>query len=204
MAPKIVDKEEKKIEIIHAAIKIFSEKGMVKAKMADIAIVAGIGKGTIYEYFRSKEEIFAAGFQMFFQGMQDDIEAALQSTTDPVEQLKLLINHSFKGFLHHGSDLAMIMMDFWAEGIRNKDDKILNAINLKQIYHEFRVMIQSILNNGIEQGVFRPVDTHNVASLFIGALDGVMLQWIMDQNVIDLEKITDSVIDNFLYGLCKK
>ena len=98
----------------------------------------------------------------------------------------------------------MIMMDFWAEGIRNKDEKILDSIDLRQIYHEFRIMIQSIINNGIEQGVFRQVDTHNVAALLIGALDGIMLQWIMDQKVIDLEKITDSVIDNFLYGLYKK
>ena len=204
MAPKIVDKDAKKIEIIHAAVKVFSEKGMVKAKMADIALEAGIGKGTIYEYFRSKEEVFASGFQMFFQGMENQIESALSSTTDPVEQLKLLINLSFKSFLQHGSDLAMIMMDFWAEGIRNKDEKILNSIDLRQIYHEFRIMIQSIINNGIEQGVFRQVDTHNVAALLIGALDGIMLQWIMDQKVIDLEKITDSVIDNFLYGLYKK
>ena len=204
MAPKIVDKDAKKIEIIHAAVKVFSEKGMVKAKMADIALEAGIGKGTIYEYFRSKEEVFASGFQMFFQGMENQIESALSSTTDPVEQLKLLINLSFKSFLQHGSDLAMIMMDFWAEGIRNKDEKILNSIDLRQIYHEFRIMIQSIINNGIEQGVFRQVDTHNVAALLIGALDGIMLQWIMDQKVIDLDKITDSVIDNFLYGLYKK
>ena len=204
MAPKIVDKDAKKIEIIHAAVKVFSEKGMVKAKMADIALEAGIGKGTIYEYFRSKEEVFASGFQMFFQGMENQIESALSSTTDPVEQLKLLINLSFKSFLQHGSDLAMIMMDFWAEVIRNKDEKILNSIDLRQIYHEFRIMIQSIINNGIEQGVFRQVDTHNVAALLIGALDGIMLQWIMDQKVIDLDKITDSVIDNFLYGLYKK
>jgi len=192
------------MEIIHAAIKVFSKKGMVKAKMADIAMEAGIGKGTIYEYFRSKEEVFISGFQMFFQGMQDKIETALNSTTNPVEQLKLLINLSFKSFLQHGSDLAMIMMDFWAEGIRNKDEKILSAIDLRQIYHEFRIIIQAIINNGIDRGVFRKVDSHHVASLLIGSLDGIMLQWIMDHKAIDLEKVTESVIDNFLNGLYKK
>jgi TetR/AcrR family fatty acid metabolism transcriptional regulator len=204
MTPKIVDKEAKKIEIIHAAVKVFSEKGMVKAKMVDIASEAGIGKGTIYEYFRSKEEIFTSGFQMFFEGMQNTIETGLKSTDDPVEQLKLLINLSLTSFFQHGSDLAMIMMDFWAEGIRNKDEKILNAIDLRQIYHEFRIIIQSILNNGIKQGIFRKVDTHHTASLWIGALDGLMLQWIMDHKVIDIKKITDSVIDNLLNGLYKK
>ena len=198
MAPKIVDKEAKKIEIIHAAIRVFSEKGMVKAKMADIALEAGIGKGTIYEYFRSKEEVFASGFQIFFQGMQDQLETAISSTSDPVEKLRLLITMSFKSFLQHGSDLAMIMMDFWAEGIRNKDEKILDAVDLRKIYYEFRVIITAIIDNGIKKGVFRKVDSHHVASVLIGALDGIMLQWIMDHEAIDIEKVTESVIDLFI------
>lgn len=204
MAPKIVDKEAKKLEIIHAAVKVFSKKGMVKAKMADIAETAGIGKGTIYEYFRSKEDIFAAGFKIFFQDMEKEIESALKSTENPVEQLKILIRLSFTGFLQHGAEMAAIMMDFWAEGIRNKDEKILSAIDLKKIYHEYRIIIQSILNNGIEKGIFRQMDTLHTASFLIGALDGVMLQWIMDHNVIDLEKMTDSVIDTVLNGIYAK
>lgn len=204
MTPKIVNKEAKKMEIIHAAIKVFSEKGMVKAKMADIALEAGIGKGTIYEYFRSKEDVFASGFQIFFQGMQEQIERAINSTMDPVEQLRYLISVSFKSFLQHGSDLAMIMMDFWAEGIRNKDEKILNAVDLRKIYHEFRIMIKAIIENGIKRGVFRNVDSHHVASLLIGALDGIMLQWIMDHKVIDLNKVTESVNDIFINCLYKK
>ena len=204
MTPKIVNKEAKKMEIIHAAIKVFSEKGMVKAKMADIALEAGIGKGTIYEYFRSKEDVFTSGFQIFFQGMQEQIETAINSTTDPVEQLRLLINVSFRSFLHYGSDLAMIMMDFWAEGIRNKDEKILKAIDLRKIYYEFRIIIKAIIDNGIKQGVFRKVDSHHVASLLIGALDGIMLQWIMDHKAIDLTKVTESVNDIFINCLYKK
>ena len=170
MTPRIVDKEAKKIEIIHAAVKVFSTKGMVKAKMADIALEAGIGKGTIYEYFRSKEEVFSSGFTIFFQGMKEQIETAIKSTSDPVEQLRILINVSFKSFLYHGSDIAMIMMDYWAEGIRNKDEKILNSINLRKIYTEFRTMIKIILDNGMNQGVFRKVDSHHVASVLILSL----------------------------------
>lgn len=198
MTPKIVDKEAKKMDIINAAVKVFSTKGMVKAKMADIALEAGVGKGTIYEYFRSKEDVFASGFQIFFQEMQQQIEGAIKSTSDPVEQLRFLINVSFKNFLYHGSDMAMVMMDYWAEGIRNKDENILNAINLRKLYSEFRTIIKTILDNGMREGVFRKVDSHHVASLLIGALDGLMLQWIMDHKIIDLDKATESVIDLFI------
>ena len=67
MSPKIIDKEAKKAEILQAAMQVFSRKGVAKTRMADIAVAAGIGKGTIYEYFRSKEEIFAAAFQQVNQ-----------------------------------------------------------------------------------------------------------------------------------------
>ena len=123
--------------------------------------------------------------------MQDQLETAISSTSDPVEKLRLLITMSFKSFLQHGSDLAMIMMDFWAEGIRNKDEKILDAVDLRKIYYEFRVIITAIIDNGIKKGVFRKVDSHHVASVLIGALDGIMLQWIMDHEVIDIEKVTE-------------
>ena len=67
MAPIIVDKELKKQDILVAALKVFARQGIAKTKMIDIAIEAGIGKGTIYEYFRSKEEVIRESFQAFLQ-----------------------------------------------------------------------------------------------------------------------------------------
>ena len=55
--PKIVDKEAKKLDIVHAALKEFARRGVANTKMADIATAAGIGKGTIYEYFKDKNEM---------------------------------------------------------------------------------------------------------------------------------------------------
>lgn len=204
MAPKIVDKQAKKKVIINAALKVFAAQGLVKAKMADVAREAGMGKGTIYEYFRSKEEIFAAGFNMFFENLEYDLLQVIQSTRDPVEQLRLVLDLSLKSLLGYGSEFAAIMMDFWAEGIRNKDRHILDAIDMRGMYEEFRRILRIILENGIKQEVFRPVNTLNVAAGFIGSLDGVMLQWIMDREMIDLEKVSDSLFDIFLNGLTKK
>ncbi|MDP6593244.1 MAG: helix-turn-helix domain-containing protein, partial [Candidatus Marinimicrobia bacterium] len=52
--------QNKRTQIIQAAIKVFARKGLERGKIADVAKEAGIGKGTVYEYFRSKEEIFSA------------------------------------------------------------------------------------------------------------------------------------------------
>ena len=56
--PIVVDKEKKKREIIDAAIRVFSRQGYRRTKINDIAGEAGVGKGTVYEYFKSKEDLF--------------------------------------------------------------------------------------------------------------------------------------------------
>jgi len=203
MAPKIVDKEAKKIEILHAAIRVFSEKGAAKTKMIDIAIAAKIGKGTIYEYFRSKEEVFAGTFTLFYQGMESMLLECVHSTDDPEEQLCNLVNVSLVEMLEHGGEFINIMMDFWAESVRTKNEEIRSIINLKKIYDEFRALVVGILDAGIAKGVFRPIDSHVMASFFIGALDGLMLQEIMDPGIIDMKKAAGTICDCFINGIKK-
>ena len=65
MSPKVVDRQKKREKILRAALKVFSDRGMTEFKMIDIATAAGIGKGTIYEYFSSKEDIIAGCFNVF-------------------------------------------------------------------------------------------------------------------------------------------
>ena len=60
--PKIVDREEKRDSLVKAAASVFASQGFSRARIADIAEAADVGKGTIYEYFDSKEELFLAVF----------------------------------------------------------------------------------------------------------------------------------------------
>ncbi len=201
--PKIVDKEAKKMDILHVAMKVFARKGVVKTKMIDIATEAGIGKGTIYEYFHSKEDIFVTSFNYFFESMNFNIVQAIASEHDPVKQLRLFVEISFESILHGGEEYADIMMDFWAEGVRNKNQEFLGRIDLKGIYSEYRNMVKKIIQNGIKQGVFREIDPKTAASVFIGVLDGIMLQWVMDRRAINLNKVIDFLLDGFINGIKK-
>jgi len=199
--PKIVDKEAKKMEILHAAMQVFAKKGVVKTKIIDIATTAGVGKGTIYEYFRSKEEIFASAYIYFFQMMESMVREGLSKEDDPLKQLELVLSISLDAFLHIGEEYADIMMDFWAEGIRNKNQDLIDAINLKGDYADYRKMIQKILKKGIKSGVFKPIDTKSMAAILIGAFDGIMLQWIMDHKAINLRKVPAVLLNGFIEGI---
>jgi AcrR family transcriptional regulator len=202
--PKFVDKEAKKMEILHSAMQVFAKKGVVNTKMIDIATAAKVGKGTIYEYYRSKEEIFASAYIYFFSMTKSMVQQGLSKENDPIAQLELILKISLDAFMHLGEEYADIMMDFWAEGIRTKNQNLLDAINLKGIYADYRKMIQQILEDGIKKGVFKPMDTICTASVLIGAFDGILLQWIMDRKAINLRKAPTVLLNGFIDGIRKR
>jgi AcrR family transcriptional regulator len=71
MAPNRVDKAERRRHITHAALQVFTSRGFKAAKMAEVAQAAGMGKGTLYEYFRSKDDLFLAVFVQVIDDMTD-------------------------------------------------------------------------------------------------------------------------------------
>ena len=202
--PKIIDKKVKKFEILGAAMKIFAQKGVANTKMVDIAVAAGIGKGTIYEYFSNKDEIFNLAFQHFMDTIGASISKEIMKVTEPVEKLRAIFFAWVDVIERDHPDLIEIMLDFWADAVRRKDEADMSIINLEKMYAEFRQMIQAILDEGIRLGKFRPVNTFITASLLLGTIDGVMLQWILDKNIFQLRTAIECFLDEFLYGICIK
>jgi AcrR family transcriptional regulator len=203
MSPKVVDKEEKKREIVMAAMQVFSEKGVVNTKMIDIAQAAGIGKGTIYEYFKNKDDIFINLYQIHFSEITNEIASVLDKFDDPLTKMKQFISLTITSIIDEHSNFAEIMLDVWAEGIRTHNENINKVINLDEIYDQYRVLIIKILQEGIDKKIFKPMNTTSVASLVIGALDGIMLQWMMQRDLFDVTSLIESTINIFLNGIMK-
>jgi len=203
MSPKIVDKEEKKREIVMAAMQIFSEKGVVKTKMADIAKVANIGKGTIYEYFKNKDDIFINLFEMHFSQIRQEAALIMEKYNNPTDKLKQFVSLTVTSLIDEHSNFAEIMLDIWAEGIREHNENINHVFDLERIYREYRNVIIQILQDGIEKGFFKVMDTTLTASLFIGALDGIMLQWLIQKDLFNFATLTENIMSIFINGIKK-
>lgn len=201
MTPRIVDKNIKKNEILMSAIKVFSKKGIVGTKMIDIAQAANIGKGTIYEYFRSKEEIFACAFNTMFEDIEFRTRQGLAQTDDPIEQLKLLVDITLDYYNQDSLEYAAVMMDFWAEGVRTKNEKLLHIIDLQKIYTQYRQIIAAIIHKGISRGVFKKVDSKAFAAITLALLDGVFLQILMQPEIINIKNIKKTIAETLFAGL---
>jgi len=201
MSPKFVDKKAKKNIILKAAMKIFAQKGIANTKMSDIAVESNIGKGTIYEYFKNKEEIFKESFNYFREELEGTIARRIFKLTDPEEKLRSLIISFADAVDSQTFDFIEIIFDFWAEGIRHHDEN--KIFDLKKMYVEYRNLIISILEEGIKKGIFKDIDTTITASILLGSIDGLTLQWIMDKNLFSLKKATEVLVDSVIRGIKK-
>lgn len=197
--PKIVDKEEKRGKILEASVRVFAEKGWRKAKISEIAEVADIGKGTVYEYFRSKDELFAASFDYFMTQAETVVESHLSEIGDPLKRLEAYILAWADILESENVDYMEIVLDFWAEGIRSKGRS--SSIDLMKFYYDNRSFIEHLLEENVSTNRIKSVDTKIVASIIIGALDGLMIQWIMDKNVFDMREAVSSFARLVIDGL---
>jgi len=190
------DREEKKKIIASAAVKVIAERGIARAKMIEVAREAGVGKGTIYEYFRSKDELFEYAVKQFFESMTEDLTLALSTIDDPSQQLEALVNTMFTSIQKAGPE-AHIMFEIWAEGVRSG----VEYFDLGAMYAEYRSLIAGIINAGMQNGQFRKVDPSLTASSIIAALDGLLLQWILVEDVFDLKDAASQLVDLLRNGL---
>ncbi|MDD2573820.1 MAG: TetR/AcrR family transcriptional regulator [Bacillota bacterium] len=153
----------KREQILAAAAEIFSKEGYHNARVEDIAIKAGIGKGTVYEYFKSKKELFE---ETIFHVLETYLYEALESISgvqDPVDKLKCIIRLQ-ASLLDRKGNIATLFMKNSADIHREMLDRL---IAFRQRVIDF---IADIIREGIEGGAFRPVDPHLAGILFMGVL----------------------------------
>ncbi|MBN1213570.1 MAG: TetR/AcrR family transcriptional regulator [candidate division Zixibacteria bacterium] len=177
MAPKVIDRQQKKRQIIYSAMQVFARQGINNFKMIDIARKANLGKGTLYEYFRSKEELIAGTFELFMETYSAYITNELNKHENPEVKIKVLIASSLDFFVSHEEWVA-VMFDFWAAGSPRREGKSF-ITGLAGFYEKYKNYLVALLDEGINKKVFHPVDKPLMASVIIALLDGVMFQVLM-------------------------
>jgi AcrR family transcriptional regulator len=170
----------KKDNIIRAAIQVFAKRGYAATRIIDVARAAGIGKGTIYEYFRSKEDLFFAVFQQVMQDSEAPMAAAVASGHGSVAQrLKILSEGLISSWLGK-LDLYSLTMEFWSATTTSASRERFKAA-FQEAYRTFRHVLAALIQEGMDQGEFasasRPLE---VASGLIGMWDALLLQAWLD------------------------
>lgn len=177
--PDTIDpKQKKRNQIIEAAVKVFAQKGFYLAKVSDVAKAANIADGTIYLYFKNKDDLLISLFEHKMEHILQRFHSHLHKIVDPVEKLYGLIDMFFE-LIEEDKDLA----DVFQVELRQSTKFLKDYRNQKFI--DYLSMIASIIREGIEKGFFRSDLNIKVVKIMIfGALDEVARQWILGADTV--------------------
>ncbi|MBN2260153.1 MAG: TetR/AcrR family transcriptional regulator [Clostridiales bacterium] len=181
--------KEKEILVFQAAWELFSEKGFHETKISEIAKKAGIGKGTIYEYFSSKEEL-AAGMIIFnLENAHQELMISISEVESPEDKMRAIGESDIKQGMGIMKTMKILQM------VENFDKEAIK-VNVFDIMNKRFVLIGEIIAEGIAKGVFNLNNPINGALMFIGTMNNaLMVSNFTENNLVNLHEVLDFVIE---------
>jgi TetR/AcrR family fatty acid metabolism transcriptional regulator len=174
--PAIVDRVAKRAEIVRHAADVFARHGYHATKMQDIATKADIGKGTIYEYFQTKEELFLAIYDSWMTEYEQTIRNRIAAAQDPMSMVDA-IRESAVEFYESRAEQAPLLLEFWAHALRTDNPAFLDRVRrLRSYLRDLGTMLTRDLT---ASGWFNEIDAAAFAELETGISDGIFLAWLM-------------------------
>jgi len=186
---------DKREAILRAAVKIFARKGYFNSKVSDIASEAGIADGTVYLYFKSKDEVLRSVFDRTMSDFISEGRAELSKISDPTEKLQWLAHFHLRKL---GADRNLAIV-FQVE-LRGST-KFMEEFSEKG-FKEYLDVIRRVVEEGQKKNIFRKdINPITAAKIFYGALDEMVTNWILSKKSYPLEPFADEVIKLFMGGI---
>jgi len=190
--PAVVDKRD---AILRAATQVFAQRGFFNAQVADVAKAAGVAAGTVYLYFRSKDDLLVSLFERTMKDAIAEGRAALVGAVDPRERLSRIARLHLER-LGRDRDLAVV---FQVE--LRQSTKFMERFSSSYL-REYLGIIREAVEAGQAAGLFRrDVSATAAAKILFGALDEMATNWMLSRRKYPLADDADTVIDLFLNGV---
>ena len=184
--------------ILRAAIKVFARGGFFNSKVADVAKEAGVADGTVYLYFKNKDDILVSIFNHVTEQALANARAILAELDEPIEKLRRII----KGHLElytRDRDLAVV---FQVE--LRSSTKFMEQFSATKVT-EYLDIIGSVIEEGQRNQIFRrDLNTKLTAKVLFGAIDEMVTNWVLTRKKNNLMATADPVIDIFLNGVTRR
>ncbi|MFO7841851.1 MAG: TetR/AcrR family transcriptional regulator [Fidelibacterota bacterium] len=177
--PKIVNREEKKIEILQVAINVFYEHGIEQRSMKHIAEDLGMGRSSLYSYFKSREDILHFTLSYAIRHF-DMISVKLLKSDDPVpEKIARLFSSSF--YDNENIKKAVTVVIEYLLLLRRKK-KVLD-LPVHDLSRHIRGLFKSLLEQGIERAELRQHDTEKLSNVLYALTESMLLNGTFEDNM---------------------
>jgi len=191
-------KQTQRNAIIEAAEAVFAEQGFHKAKMEDIARRADFATGSLYNYFRSKNAIFAALWQKRISMLYDRLIEALDDRLSFTELIQRLAAVHLSFMDRHRSFFDL----FLAVGHRSAPALPMGMGKETVLqYDRYVKLVEHIIEKGIAEGLLRPVHVQASAQAFLAAMNALVFYWSANNPTKSFARRFPEVLDLFFFGM---
>lgn len=166
--------------ILVAAIKVIGDKGFHNAKIKEIATLADVADGTIYNYFKNKEDLLITIFKIKLDEYVSKAKVELKGIDDPLDKFKTVIEYHLK-VMSDDPELANVL-----QVELRQPDKDMRVKVRKSLKNYFKV-VEEVITEGISKGVFRKdLNVYLAREVYFGTLDEIVSTWVFTGQTWDL------------------
>ena len=188
---------DKPQQIVDAAVRVFARNGYYNSRVSDIAREAGIASGTIYLYFRTKEDILVTLFREQMASFVAHLRREIAGEPDAVAKIRRLVALHFS-VLEQNPALAEVVQVELRQG-----HKFFRGASAHEVSAYFE-LIGSVLEEGVAAGTFRPDLPVKVATkVLFGAMDQMATSWVLGKRGYRLVDAADAVATIVLKGVAR-
>jgi TetR/AcrR family transcriptional regulator, fatty acid metabolism regulator protein len=194
-APTRADKTDKRDALLRAAIETFAARGFFNAQVADVARTAGVAAGTVYLYFRGKDDLLISVFEKTMREAIATGREHIARLSDPLAQLRTIVGLHLDR-MSRDRNLAIV---FQIE--LRQSTKFMERFSATHL-REYLGIIRDVIARGQTQGVFRKeLNPTLAAKLLFGMLDEMATNWILSKRRYSLAAEADAIVDLFVNGV---
>lgn len=188
--------EETRARILEAALKLFAHSGYEAASVDEICSAAGVSKGAFYHHFPAKQAIFLQLLNDWLDRLDDQFARARQDASD-VGQVFMNMTNAIPGIFRDADQRLPMFLEFWAQASR--DEAVWKTTIAP--YRRYRDHFARLIEQGVAEGTFRPVDPQAAARLVVALAVGMLLQGLLDPQEGDWQAITAESMGIMMNGL---
>lgn len=186
---------EKYQRILDAAVAVFAERGFFVSRISDIADRADVADGTVYLYFKNKDEILVSAINTAFDGFMSRARTELEKLPSPTERLRRLAYLHLEA-LGSNRNLAVVFQMELRQSTRS-----LSEFSHQHLVEYFKLVRQAI-SDGQASGEFRTDMPEKIAAnCFFGAIDEMVTSWVLSEKDYPLANAADPLLDILLGGM---
>jgi len=180
--------------ILDAAMAVFAEKGFFVSRISDIADRADVADGTVYLYFKNKDEILATAINTAFDTFMSNARTELAKVDDPAQRLRRLALLHLEALGSNRNVAIVFQME------------LRQSTRLSEFSHQHLIeyfgLVRTAIQEGQQRGMFRrDLPDKIAANCFFGALDEMVTSWVLSEHDFPLAHAADPVVDILLNGM---